>query len=308
MNFKLPVIAVCLTGLVACSNVTFHTGGAASSCLSGEYTHQELQDFKQSKFAGLTGEEVNNIALSFTDCIGNPDPEIRDGLVFESLSHLIRENKLTSETMKRLNTVMLEALNGPEDPGGYLKPFAALDLSELVRADRIDPYLTDLQRAELVSATVAYMTGISDYRGYDDEEGWRHGVAHTSDLVLQFVLNDQIIEPQLRALREAIAEQVVPEGGHTYIHGESERLARPILYMARRGTFKQDEWNTWFANFADPAPFAEWGEIYKSEKGLAKLHNTKAFLNAVYINASLSQNENINRLATSSLEALKKLP
>lgn len=301
-------MSTCLLCVTACSQVTFHNNATAQACQVGSYTKKDLQRLKGANFEGLSNQEINDIALAFSDCVGNPDPQIRDGIVFEGLSYLVRNKKLSNETMTVLSTDMLEALNGPEDSGGYLKPFAALNLAELVRADRVDLYLTDLQRAELVTATVKYMSGISDYRGYDDVDGWRHGVAHTSDLALQFVLTDQIIEPQLRALRGAIAKQVSPDSEHAYIHGESERLARPVLYMARRGIISQADWDSWFVTLSDPSPFAEWGEVFTSEKGLAKLHNTKAFLNAVYVNASASANDNVRMLETSALEALKELP
>ena len=301
------LIAALLSG-TACSNVTFHTDAAARSCQVGTFTKDELMALKTSQFAELDDEATNQFALDLLPCVGNPDPEIRDGIVFESLSYLLRNDKLNDTTKTKLMTSLKDMLAGDDDKGGFLKPFAALGLAEVVRADRITPYLSDLQRAELVAATVEYLTSIRDYRGYDDKQGWRHGVAHASDLALQLVLNDQIIEPQLRALRVAVQSQIVPVDGHAYIHGESERLARPILFMARRGVFNQADWNAWFMTLVDPAPFEAWGDVFTSEEGLAKLHDTKAFLNAVYVNAAASQNENVTILAFSALEALKTLP
>lgn len=305
------LIFLSLTALMlntACSNVTFTGGESNKSCQIETYSKEDLQRIKHSEFDGLSDDKINEFALALLPCVGDPDPEIRDGIVYESLSYLLRNEKLTDVTKNDLITSMTGMLDGPGVKGGYLKPFAALDLSELVRADRISPYLTNFQRAELIAATVEYLSSIKDYRGYNDEEGWRHGVAHASDLTLQFVLNDQIIEPQLRALRGAIAVQISPRNVHAYIHGESERLARPILYMARRGTFSQDDWAAWFAGVGDPAPFDDWNAVSKSEAGLAKLHNTRDFLNAIYVNASVSQNENVKALQNSALNIMKQLP
>ena len=255
MNIQISLFTASLFLISACSNVTFHGNATMEGCQVGTYSKADFQELKLSKFETLSEESVNQFAIDLLPCVGNPDPEIRDGIVYESLSTLLRNEKLTDDTKTKLLSSLLDTLKGPDDKGGYLKSFAALDLSELARADRVNPYLTDLRRAELVTATVEYLSGITDYRGYDDRMGWRHGVAHTSDLALQLVLNDQIIEPQLRALRSATSIQVAPNSGHAYIHGESERLARPVLFMARRGAFSQEEWNAWFLSLVDPAPF-----------------------------------------------------
>ena len=306
MRYLIPCVFLLVISAAACSNVEF--ADRESTCKIGEFSKTDALRIKQSEFKDITSEELNAFALNLLPCVGDPDPEMRDGIVYESLSLLLRGDLLADETKIDLVTSMLETLNVSKDKEGFAKPFAVLNLSELARADRIKPYLTDLKRAVLVAAAADYLTNIDDYRGYDDKEGWRHGVAHTADLALQLVLNDQIIEPQIRALRQAISTQIAPGKGHAYIHGESERLARPIFYMARRGTFTQEEWEGWFEGFADPSPYDEWSEVYKSETGLAKLHNTKAFVNAIYINASVSENEGVKALQSGALNVLKKLP
>ena len=297
--------------VAGCSNITFNNdkvGKKTTACQVGDFSKDDLKRIKQSEFKDVTDEEVNEFALNLLSCVGDPDPEIRDGIVYESLSFLLRNEKLSDATKIKLTTSLLDVLQGPDDKKGFLKPFAALDLSELARADRIRPYLNTEQRASLVSTTATYMRQIDDYRGYDNKVGWRHAVAHTSDIMLQLSLNDNVTIQQLLGLSQALATQVSPDNGHAYIHGESERLARPILYMARRGKLSQLEWDTWFAQIADPAPFKTWNEVFTSEAGLAKLHNTKAFVNAIYVNASASENENLIVLRNSALSVLTKLP
>lgn len=191
---------------------------------------------------------------------------------------------------------------------GFLKPFAALNLSELARADRIEPYLTTTQREKMVQTVIRYMNSITDYRGYDDRQGWRHGVAHTADVILQLTLNPNIEASQVQRLRLAITSQIAPDNGHSYIYGESERLARPILYMARRGDFDAKNWSDWLVDVISPAPLENWQQAYTSEMSLARLHNIKAFLNVLYINAAESKNENIKQIFPPVRDALFKFP
>ena len=304
MKTHTAILVFAVLGLSACDNIKLVRNVSASSCA----VDSTVSDLIAAKFEGVSTAELQTFAIDLLPCVGDSDPEIRDGVVFESMVHLLRNQKLDQPTQLILFDSLLDMLEGPDVPGGFLKPFAALDLSEVVRADRVEPYLSDEKRQRVVDVSAHYLIEIADYRGFHDQEGWRHAIAHTSDVMLQLTLNENISDPQLLQMRQAIATQITPDNGHAYIHGESERLARPILYMARRSTFLQEDWDAWFAKVGDPTPFEDWNAVFKSEVGLAKLHNAKAFVNAIYINASASQNENVKALANSALNVLKELP
>jgi hypothetical protein len=304
MKTHTAILVFAVLGLSACDNIKLVRNVSASSCA----VDSTVSDLIAAKFEGVSTAELQTFAIDLLPCVGDSDPEIRDGVVFESMVHLLRNQKLDQPTQLILFDSLLDMLEGPDVPGGFLKPFAALDLSEVVRADRVEPYLSDEKRQRVVDVSAHYLIEIADYRGFHDQEGWRHAIAHTSDVMLQLTLNENISDPQLLQMRQAIATQITPDNGHAYIHGESERLARPILYMARRSTFLQEDWDAWFAKVGDPTPFEDWNAVFKSEAGLAKLHNAKAFLNAVYVNASVSQNDNVKALQNSALNVLKKLP
>jgi hypothetical protein len=111
---------------------------------------------------------------------------------------------------------------------------------------------------------------VRDYRGFDEREGWRHGVAHGADFALQLALNPALDRAALDRLLGAIASQVVPRGGHFYVYGEPERLAAPVLYIGKRNLHDVDEWRKWFAALAEPKPLASWRDAFKSQAGLAK--------------------------------------
>ena len=280
----------------------------APPCNVGTYDQVDMLTMKAEKYQGLDEGTVNQIALNLRPCIGHPDPEIRDGLVYESLSGFLRGEQITDDTKLQLFDHMLALMNGPIIEAGYTRPFAALNMSELARADRVSTYLSDEQREALVQTTENYMTGITDHRGYVNNEGWRHSVAHTADIVLQLSLNPNVTETQLHTLLAALGTQIAPASGHAYIHGEPERLARAVLYTANRNMISAEDWNIWFTGLANPAPLSSWGEAYKSEAGLAKLHNTKAFLSTIYINATETKNPKIKTLLEPARNALIKLP
>ena len=83
-------------------------------------------------------------------------------------------------------------------------------MSEVARTDRVKPWMSADERQAIVLAAESYLPTIEDYRGFSDTEGWRHGVAHGSDLILQLALNAEVAKPQLDRLLQAIATQVSP--------------------------------------------------------------------------------------------------
>jgi Protein of unknown function (DUF2785) len=254
---------------------------SASSCPPAGRTRADLLQLKQSQFVVAAADERNRLATAILACLDDPDPAIRDGVVFDGLSQWLRAKSLTPETVLALEASLHKTLMGAPDAAGFRHPFALLILSEVARVDRIEPVFSDAIRAALVDLAAASLMRIDDYRGFDPREGWRHGVAHASDLALQLALNPRVGADGLKRLMDAVAAQVAPKGTHFYIFGEPARLARPVVSAYRRGLLDAAFWESWFASIADPKPLADWGASFQSVDGLARRHNTLAFLHAV---------------------------
>lgn len=248
------------------------------------------------------------LALQLLDCLADPRPHLRDEIAFEALSAWLRAGLLTSATMTTLRDELLRRLSA-DDPEGFSRPFAALTLAELARVDRLKPWMDLPGRAALLKAAVTYERGVRDYRGFDATQGWRHGVAHGADLLLQLSLNPAIGREALAEIVDAAGAQIAPPGEHFYVYGESERLARPIFYAARRGAHDEGYWRRWLAALANPAPLPNWEAAFKSQAGLARKHNVQAFVQVLYVMVQVSGDEAlIQRMQPGLLAALKALP
>ncbi len=276
-------------------------------CPPAGYDRARLEALRAAEFEIANARERERFALALTACLASPDPFLRDQIAYEGFTHMLRGAELGVPIRTHLTNDVLARLRS-DDASGFERPFAALVLSELVRADRINGYYTDAMYDEIVARSVEYFTGVRDYRGFDESEGWRHGVAHGADLLMQIALDPNFNEPaHMTQIRDAIATQIAPDG-HFYIYGEPERMMRPILFIARRGAFSESEWTAWFEQIAAPAPLNEWSEAFSSQAGLAKRHNTMAFLQAVWINARLSPNTEDDVLLPGAEAALRALP
>lgn len=256
----------------------------ATSCPPAGLDRAKLLALKEAGFEVADDSRRQSLARELLACLSHPDPWLRDGVAFEAYSTWMRGNLLDAGTRAELLTQLTLMLQpDARERDGFRQPFAALVLSEVARTDRLAAWMTPGQRTRLVDDAARYLSAVRDYRGFDAREGWRHGVAHGADLATQLALNPGVDRAGLDRLLAAVAVQITP-AAHAYVDGESERLARPVLFAAQRGLHTADEWQNWLLAVSAPAPLPDWGAAFQSREGLTKRHNLFAFLYALYVN------------------------
>lgn len=261
----------------------------AQNCPPQGYTRQQLLNLQQSGFELPEQSQRDGLALALLACSDNADPFLRDRVMYEGLASWLRGQQLSPATVDAIYQQLLQQIMGQDQPPGFQRPFAALLLSEVARTDRIQPAFTANRRQQLVEVAASYLESVTDYRGFSETDGWRHGVAHGADLILQLVLNPAIDGGQLARLMDAVAHQVAAGNEHFYIYGEPGRLARPVFYAWRRDVLDVEQWDTWFNDVSSPGPLDSWAQAFSSQAGLARRHNTLAFLLALHFSASASK-------------------
>ena len=247
-----------------------------------------------------------SLALALVDCLASPDPVLRDGLAMEALSHWLRAGLLDTDTVHTLGRRLTAQLSKPADAAGFRQPFAALALAEVARVDRLAPFYTPAEREALLATACDWLIRLEDRRGFDERQGWRHGVAHGADLLMQLALNPALDRAQLDRILAAVAAQTVPDTTHFYIHGEGERLVRPVLFVAQRGLHPPEFWAAWFAGLAQSATPAEGAAM--TQRILARQHNLKALLWPLLATVAESKDEKLkSSLMPALTETLKNL-
>ena len=276
---------------------------AANACPPSGTSIAQLKALKARDFAIEDEARREQLAQSLIPCLADLNPFLRDTIAFEAYAVWLRGNQLNLTTRQRM-VVQLSAWMNQSDRAGVRQPFAALVLSELARADRITAYLSATERQNLLNIATKYLQTQRDYRGFDEKHGWRHGIAHGADLLMQLALNPALDKAQLDQILAAVRSQIAPSSGHFYIYGEPDRLARPILMVAMRGL--HDDWAAWFNQVA--APLSIQDNALPSQQSLAKRHNTRAFLLAMFANVRDSKNPQLSELTPAISAALAGLP
>jgi len=277
---------------------------ACAACPPDGQTAESLQALKTAKFE-IDPDLRKTLAPALLECLGDPDPVMRDDIAYSALAAWMRAGDFDADTLRVMRDALYAQLDG-DDATGFRRPFAALTLSEVARTDRIQPWMTPEERVAMVEKAASFVESVRDYRGFDDKEGWRHGVAHGSDWLMQLALNPALERAQTDRILAAVAAQVVPEAAPAYVFGEGGRLARPVTYIAKRGIYSEAEWTAWFA--ALPPKIGDQAQAYNDSHWLARRHDLMAFLMSLYIEADQSDDKNIRALKPAIVAAVKAVP
>ena len=273
---------------------------AMAACPPAGHARSQLHALKAAGFAVADQAGKQALALGLVDCLADPDPELRDGIAYEALQHWMRAGDFDGVFLRRLRDALYAGLDA-DDATGLRRPFAALVLAEVARTDRIATWMSPAEREAMLARATGYLAAVRDYRGFEAGIGWRHGVAHAADWLLQLSLNPTLDAGALHRILEAIATQAVPAAGHAYVFGEPARLAQPVAYVARRGLLGDADWQRWLDGLsARLGPMPAGGDA----AWLARRHDLTAFLSALYIQADASQNEALRALKPQVAKAL----
>jgi hypothetical protein len=291
-----------LLAAAACWSPPSH---AADTCPPEGTDASSLQLLKQQEFVVEDVATRDALARGLLGCLSSPDPQLRDGIAYEALTAWLRTDQLDLVMRRNVRDELYTMVKEP-DEAGFRQSFAALVLSEVARTDRIAPWMTPAERVAMTDAAAQFLKSVRDYRGYDDAEGWRHAVAHGSDWLMQLALNPALERPQLDSILSAVASQAVPAAGHAYVFGEPGRLARPVLFVAKRGVLTEAEWIAWFGEL--PGAIGDPAKAYADSAWLARRHDLLAFLSAIYLEADQAKDESIRTLKTPVVMAMKAIP
>ncbi|MBN1209190.1 MAG: DUF2785 domain-containing protein [Myxococcaceae bacterium] len=243
------------------------------------------RELKLRKAMPEAGMSVDELAPVLVSCLGSRDPELRDALAYELLTAWMRSGTLSDAALRPLSRTLVRQLSDGLGEAGkdtvFRRTFSALVLSEVIRRDNLQPFLSSEELAQLMAAAVGYVEGEKDLRGFSDTLGWMHGVAHGADLLWRLAMSPRVQQDGLARILQAVATQVAPPE-HAYIHNESDRLARVVVVVIRRGLVPPAVLARWLEAVSTPRGWASWGEAFRSEAGLARLHNTKQFLRALH--------------------------
>jgi len=188
-----------------------------------------------------------------TRMLGDPDPDVRDGIAFPTMATWIDEG-VYDDLLVGLGDGMCHGLDiglgDVESDTVFRRSFSALILTECI--DRTT-------RAALGGPNVVLRWGDKimswysrerDLRGFVAGKGWAHAVAHGADALGALARSPVLGRLELTVILDVIADRLLMPTDAFFVCGEGDRLAFATMHLLRRDVLGIDVLEPWVARLA----------------------------------------------------------
>jgi Protein of unknown function (DUF2785) len=251
--------------------------------MTPENLEEKLHDIVEQNYE-VTRAEAQHLLPHMLHYIGNPDPELRDTLIYATLAAWITRDTFTSDELK---TLLQNVLNdkhlfysiGEENTDSvFTRSFSVLLIPPLLGTHREKSFLSHEEVQNVWQRLKDYLLNERDLRGYVRGKGWAHAVAHAADALDELALCSETSKEMLLEMLELTASVASTEKS-VYTHGEDERLSFAVANILKRSELKKEKKVEWLETFTNQAQQA--GPMPDPE-GYQKFINIKHFLRTLY--------------------------
>ncbi len=240
-----------------------------------EETYSNLKDVLSNSTITISNELITTMLHS----IGNTDSVLRDDLIYGTFHKWISNKQLERNQVNFIlevcNSNLLKGLGEKETDSVFKRSFSAIVCAAILNARYT---VNDDMLRDLADNSLKVMVNEKDLRGYVENKGWAHSIAHTADLL------DSIVHYSLfgrKILSSSINNMVEPLlKGNVFIDDEQERIAIPLTSILSLSE-TQTELNELFVWMTQKL------ELERNVAGLSFYRvrtNYMALLNAIYLN------------------------
>ncbi|MGM0838023.1 MAG: DUF2785 domain-containing protein [Bacillota bacterium] len=195
--------------------------------------------------AELVNHDLDNRINEMLVNIGTTDEDLREG-IYEIFHRLIIGEYLTKLQITKLLDNCLDKLfyriGESNEDSVFTRSFSSLVIASILNKDKELSFLSVEQVRDVVDKCESYFRLEKDYRGYVEEKGWAHSIAHAADLLCAVIhhpsynLNDT--KRLLDSLMPSLFSVVV------FVDDEDERLICAFEGLLERGLDEMlvEEW------------------------------------------------------------------
>jgi hypothetical protein len=244
------------------------------------------QSIVESDYKVPDGYTVRDLTPELLTFLRSTDIDVRDPFGYTILTlWIVRDRHYAPDDLRAFRDEWITNLEKGIGENGtdsvFLRSFSILMLSILVYRDNQESFLAQEEIKTLVEKTLWYLAAEQDLRGYTDDKGWAHSVAHTADALKFLARNPLSDAADHQKMLDALVDKLTLPITTIYVHSEDERLVSAVIDILKRTTIDLEAWNGSINRFA--AWKADWpeGDDFKPTTHASWL-NAKNFLRSLY--------------------------
>jgi hypothetical protein len=183
-----------------------------------------------ANFAIPTGHALPGLVDELLDGLCSPDPALRDEQAYPVLAAWIMAGHLDGQ-LASLGEQVTGLLAHPQIQA---RTFAALILAVLVHRDTAAAVLDAQSLPRWTDRFAHWWLAETDLRGWDDQLGWLHAMAHGADVIGELGLSPRLGGDDLARLLDLTGTRLLTPTGYVFAHQEDDRTALALATVLAR--------------------------------------------------------------------------
>lgn len=222
-----------------------------------------------------------------TRMLGDPDPEVRDGIAFPTMATWI-DDGVYDDLLVGLGDGMCHGLDiglgEIESDTVFRRSFSALILAECI--DRTTKAALGGPNVVLRwgDRIMSWYSRERDLRGFVPGKGWAHAVAHGADALGALARSPVLGRLELTVILDVIGDRLLTPTEAFFVCGEGDRLAYATMHLLRRDILGIDVLEPWVARLAAGAVGR--GSIHRNPYMVAG--NVQSYLRSLHLQLALN--------------------
>ncbi|PEP57519.1 DUF2785 domain-containing protein [Bacillus pseudomycoides] len=201
---------------------------------------KQLEEIKANQYAIDSTIDIQDLSSKMLQHIGTPDGYLRDKLIYTTFWHLIINDHITQTQLQHLlsqsisEQYLFYKITTEDKDAVFTRSFTTLLIALIINADTKHNFLSPSDILDVKDKLILYMNQEHDFRGYVNDRGWAHSIAHVSDTFDELVINPKLEVFHYPEILQTLLKKI---NVHTmyYKYEEDERIITPIIAMLKNG-------------------------------------------------------------------------
>ena len=197
---------------------------------------QQLEDIRNHNYIMDNTINTDSLSSNMLEHIGVTDSYLRDKLIYSTFYHLIKKDYLSHTQLQKLllesisENYLFYRIHSDDEDAVFTRAFTTLLMALIIDADTKYNFLSQTDFLTVKDQLILYMNNEHDFRGYVQDHGWAHSIAHASDTFEALVRSPKLETLHYEEILQTLLNKVCVHSIY-YKYEEDERLVYPIVAM-----------------------------------------------------------------------------
>jgi len=217
----------------------------------------DLREIQQNEYRLENQEKLMEYGDLMLEHIGDPDPELRDILIYRTFYHWILKKEYFNENelLEILKIAQDEKhlfykIGNKNDNTIFIRAFSVLLIALILAYHRKNTFINQNLFFEVKDNLLKYYKNEKDLRGYTEKNGWADGISHAADAFDELIACEEGSREIYLEVLEVIKKMLGNEK-HIFKEEEDERITNIVFRMVKDNLLAETELINWLESFAE---------------------------------------------------------